>query len=305
MKHTKLLGFGLILGMISLGCDSGGPSNNDPETGVLILTVNDLRPLPGDYHLEAWITTSELTTASIGKFTIGSAGKLLNLSGEEIMAGRFEVPFAVDSVRIAYITIEPPGDADTSPSNTRLMGGLFVENTAELRITDVEGIEDELILARGNYIVETPTNGSESSEQSGIWFVNLTAGPPARGLQIKTPIPGWKYQAWTDADGIALNMGIITNHSQSDDSNIYSGPQPGYNFPGEDFLVNAPDDLIFPLHVGGARVTVSLEPDPDPDPGRSQFILLENTVPESVESNTTYGLINRTSEWPTATIFIR
>ena len=305
MTYNKRLGLGLILGIIALGCDSSGSESNDPESGVVILTVRDLRPLPGNYHLEAWITTPELTTSSVGKFTVGSDGKILNLSGEEIPRGRFEVPFTVDSARVAYITIEPSGDTDTSPSTTRLMGGLFREGTAELETTDVEGIEDGLILARGNYIVETPTNGSESSEQSGIWFVNLTGGPPARGLRITTPIRGWKYQAWTDADGIPLNMGVISNHSQPDDSNIYSGPQPGYNFPGEDFLVNAPDDLTFPLYVPSTRVTVSLEPDPDPAPERSQFILLEGYVPESVASGTTYNLTNKVDTWPTATIFLR
>ena len=305
MGQNRLLIFGFTLVFIIFGCDSGDSGTTSPETGAAILTFNNLRPLPGDYHLEGWVVMSDLTTLSLGKFTVGSGGKLFNLAGEELITRRFDTSFPLDSARIAYITIEPPDDVDDSPSTTRLMGGLFVEGSAELRTTDVEGIEDALILARGNYIIETPTNGPDSFEQSGIWFVNLTGGPPARGLRITTPIPGWKHQGWVDIDGVPLNMGVISHHSQPDDSNIYSGPQPGYNYPGEDFLTNAPPSLTFPLSLAGVRVTISLEPDPDPDPERSQLILFEATVPETPESiGTTYDMTNLVDTWPTARMVI-
>lgn len=304
MNYFTRLSLAFFLLITALGCDSGSVDPDDAKSGTVFLSINNLNPIPGDYHLEAWIVTAKLETFSLGKFTVGENQTLVDLSGEAIIAGKFDVQFSVDSARVTYVTIEPPGDTDDAPSSTRLMGGLFIDGTATLLTTDVEGIEDGLILAQGSYILETPTNGPNSFEQSGLWFINLTGGPPARGLRITIPIPGWNYQAWTESDGVLLDMGIISNHSQPDNSNLYSGPQPGYNYPGEDFLVNAPSGLVFPLDLPGARVTVSLEPDPDPDPKRSQFILFEGVVPQTTTTGDTYDLVNQTNSWPSGTAVI-
>ena len=291
----------VTLCLLVLGCDSGGNPMDDVETGSLFLSISNLDPLPGNYHLEGWVVTQEAQTQSTGKFTVNASGILTDLEGVEIMARRFDTDFSLDNVTAMYITIEPSGDTNDEPSETRLMGGLFIDNQASLKATDVEGIEDELVLAAGNYIVETPTNGLNTDEESGIWFINLTGGPQARGLRTVIPIRGWQYQAWAEFDGIPLNMGIITHHSRPDDSSIYSGPLPGHNFPGEDFLTNAPSGLSFPLSVANARLLISLEPDPDPDPARSQFVLFEARVPETIAMGETYNLANLVDRFPKGT----
>ncbi|MDE2958347.1 MAG: hypothetical protein OXU68_15275 [Bacteroidota bacterium] len=297
--------FGLALALLlTAGCDSGGDEADDMESGSLILSVSQMAPLPEDYHLEGWVTTLTSPARSIGKFAIDASGALVDLRGNPIEARRFETDFSLDSAQVMYITIEPPGDADSAPSDTRLMGGLFIDGQVSLSAADFEGIEDELILAAGTYIVDTPTDGPDTNNDSGIWFVNLTGGPPARGLRVAIPIQGWQYQAWTEFDDIAVNMGIITHHSRPDDSSVHSGSQPGYNYPGEDFLINAPPGLIFPLSVEGTRVYVTLEPEPDPDPDPSQFVLFEARVPGEILPGQTHNMANLIDRFPTGTAVV-
>ncbi|MYF63603.1 MAG: anti-sigma factor, partial [Rhodothermaceae bacterium] len=90
MRQNRLLIFGFALIFIIFGCDSGGSDDTSPETGAAILTLNNLNPIPGDYHLEAWVVTSDLATLSLGKFTVGSGGKLFNLAGEELATRRLD-----------------------------------------------------------------------------------------------------------------------------------------------------------------------------------------------------------------------
>ena len=294
--------FGLALALLIIaGCDSGVDEPDDAETGSLILSVSQMAPLPGDYHLEGWVTTLANPARSIGKFAVDASGALVDLTGTPIEARRFDTGFSLDSAQVLYITIEPPGDTNDSPSDTRLMGGLFIDGQASLQAADFEGIEDELILAAGTYIVDTPTDGPDTNNDSGIWFVNLTGGPPARGLRAAIPIQGWQYQAWTEFDDIAINMGIITHHSRPDDSSMHSGPQLGYNYPGEDFLFNPPPGLVFPISVEGARVYVTLEPEPDPDPAPSQFVLFEARVPGELLPGQTHNMTNLIDRFPIGT----
>ena len=243
------------------GCDNNDAAMEEEESGSIYLRIEGLEPLSDGYHLEGWVTDEALTddnlplVRSVGKFNTNENGLLVNMAGEEILAGELKMDFSVAGSYVMFITIEPPNDADATPSNTRLMGGLFIDGTAQLRTTDVEGIEDGLVLSIGNFIVETPTDGPGTNEKSGIWFVNLTGGAPARGLRITIPIEGWSYHGWASFDGIRLDMGRIAHHSSADDLAQYSGTVPGYDYPGEDFLVNAPEGLTFPDDsLGRARV---------------------------------------------------
>ncbi len=293
-----------LLISVLFGCDSSGPEEEE-EDGTLVLSISGLEPLPDGYHFEGWVITTDALTRSVGKFNVDDGGRLVDLSGAQITAGLIETPFELDStVYVMFISIEPPGDADEMPSDTRLMGGIFVDQTANLRTADVEGIEDALILAAGTYIVATPTDGPDTNEDSGIWFVNLTGGPPGRGLRTTIPIRGWKYQAWAEFDGILVDMGVITHHSMPDESSLYSGPMAGYNYPGEDFLMNAPPGLSFPTSVINASIRVTLEPDPDPDPAPSQFALFGGRVPPFEQTGETFNLTNQIDLFPTGTAYI-
>ena len=105
-------------------------------------------------------------------------------------------------------------------------------------------------------------------------------------------------------DGVTVATGEITHASESDAAAPHSGPMPGFDYPGEDFLFNAPAGLTFPISVDGAIVVVTLEPSPDPDPGRSSLELLRGSVPSNPVAGATYFLERYLSEFPDGDIRI-
>ncbi len=292
----------LVATLLWAGCDSDVVEDIGART--LYLRLFDTPAQPNDYHYEGWINIDGLDK-SFGKFSVDEHGRPVTLDGTLIDAGRFETSFDLDSSLYAFVTIEPPGDADDVPSQTRLMGGLIRDHAAELLVTNYEGLEDGLVLSMGSYILATPTNGPNTDETSGIWFVNLTAGDMGRGLRVPVPLAGWHYEGWVQVEGATLSTGAIPHHSRDDLAAPYSGPNPTFGFPGEDFLHNAPPGVNFPLRLGGAFIIVSLEPDPDPDPGtRSTMELLRGRVPGEPRSDSTYFLELNLDGFPAAELTI-
>ena len=83
------------------------------------------------------------------------------------------------------------------------------------------------------------------------------------------------------------------------------GEEPPPDFPGEDFLVNAPAGLVFPADLGGARLLLTLEAtvgDTSVDP--SQLVVLEAILPASVTGGEIIELTNQTANFPVGTAAI-
>ena len=51
-------------------------------------------------------------------------------------------------------------------------------------IIDGSALGDDFTGATGSYILATPTNGADTDENSGIWFLSLASGNPAEGLDL-------------------------------------------------------------------------------------------------------------------------
>lgn len=298
----------LLAGSLS-ACDTGDPdATGEDELRTLYLALNSVQPLPATYHYEGWAFVIEDNTTvgrSTGKFNVDTESNLVDLGGAIIGGNLFTTDFDLSTALRFTITIEPPGDTDDTPSETRILGGTIQDHHAALTASDEHGLDYRLSQAAGTYILSTPTDGPNTNELSGLWFINLTGGPPGRGLRVQFPVPGWKYQGWVLIDGIPVTTGIITGLSDSDDSSLYHGPLPGYNYPGEDFISNAPPGLTFPGTIAGAHVLVTLEPSPDPDPERSPLVILRGTVPGEPQSDTTYNLENNLAAFPTGSVRIR
>lgn len=308
MARTLFLG-ALFLCLSLTACD-GGSSDDGGDTGprTLVLFLDDIEPLPNSFHYEGWVLITSggaVTNLSTGKFNVDANGDLVDLSGNPIAGNAFATGIELERAARFFITIEPAGDTDTMPSPTRLLGGDLVEGRADLSTGHRSGLSEGLNVATGTFIVATPTDGPDTNEESGVWFINLTAGSPARGLLVPTPLPGWIYQGWVVIDGITVTTGTIQQMSQMDDAAPHSGPMEGFSYPGEDFLVNPPPGLTFPISVAGAVVIVTLEPSPDPDPAMSPFQLLTGSVPATPMNDFTYNLTNNTATFPTGVARIR
>jgi len=303
----KLRIFPFLLLLFS-ACDSNGPTDN-VEAGLrtLQMKINNATPLPSGFHYEGWVTivtdggSSERST---GKFNIDSDGNLINLNNELIEDDLFQTAFDMTSAMHYSVSIESPQDGNSSPSMTRLLGGDFRDLRAELSTAHAGGIDERLSLSAGTFILASPTDTTSTNEDHGLWFINLTAGPLARGLRVPFPLQGWNYQGWAIIDGIEVSTGIIQGLSTSDNAAPHSGPLTGYSYPGEDFLVNPPAGLEFPTSIKGARVVVTLEPDPDIGPSASPLEILNGRVPQNSSVNFTYNLTSNFDNLPTGIVFI-
>lgn len=275
----------LLVGLFSLGLISCEKDENDIDTRTLSLNISGLSDLGPDHTYEGWMVVDG-DYFSTGSFTVDSNGGLSQ--------SQFQVhPEKLENAEAFVLTIESESDPDTEPSTVRLLAGNFSGNEASLSIAHGNAIGTDLTSAKGKYILATPTDGQDNTqENSGVWWLDPTNGP-GRGLELPELGTGWKYEGWAVINGIPVSTGKFTSVVDADESDHYSSTTAsGPAFPGEDFLLNAPAGLDFPVNLAGRQVVISVEPDPDNHP--SPFLLkpLVGNVPDPALDHTSYDMTN-------------
>lgn len=237
-----------------------------PPTPDLTLTTTGFTTLAGGLHYEGWaIIDGEAVTT--GKFNVAD-DRLTAVDGSPIDG--FFVDDDLSTATAIIITIEPSGDTDEIPAETHFVAGDVTEGQAELTIAHSAALGTDFSDASGSFVLATPTDGDRTNDElSGIWFL-VFPGPEA-SLDLPELPAGWTYEGWAVIDGIPVTSGTFRSTVGTDDAAPYSGTVRTPNFPGEDYLFNAPDGLTFPTDLSGAPVVVSVEPVPDDDP--SPFVL--------------------------------
>ena len=280
MNSMKLLL--VALAMVTLLLSSCG---DDSETQNLTLNISGLENLGDDYAYEGWLIVDG-SPVTAGIFRVNDNGELSQSS--------FDIESSVLESATAYVlTIEPSPDNDPAPSDVHILAGDFSSQSAELSVSHNAAIGTDFTSSTGEYILATPTDGSDdSNELSGVWWLNPTNGPSA-GLSLPTLPAGWKYEGWAVIDGTAVSTGTFTSVSGADDDASFSGTEaaaPAY--PGEDFLNNAPNGLSFPTDLSGGTVVISVEP--SPDNSTAPFLLkpLVSAIPSNAEDRTVYTMDN-------------
>ena len=226
------------------------------KKGKIDLEFTGLPSLGPDFRYEGWIIVND-APVSTGKFNITPSG---------IMAPSV---FPVDkddlnSATAFVLTIEPQPDPDPAPSNVHILGGEFSGDQASLSIAFSGALGTDFSSAAGTYVLATPTTSTTDDELSGIWFLDLSSGSPMAGLTLPTLPGGWQYEGWAVIDGIPVTTGKFTSVTGADMAAPYSSMEnPAPPFPGEDFVMNAPDGLMFPTDLSGGTAVISVEPDPD------------------------------------------
>jgi hypothetical protein len=268
---------------------------------TLTLAFTGVEPLANGYHYEGWaIIDGE--AHSTGKFNLDASGDFITVDGVEIPNGEFDVDYDLDDATAIVISIEPDGDTDNTPSNTKFLAGDVVNNDADLTVAASQALGDDFTDATGKVILATPTNGSNTNELSGIWFLDLGSGSPAVGLSLPTLPTGWKYEGWAVINGQPVTSGKFTAVDTVDESAPYSGTEPGPPFPGEDYLENAPSGLTFPTDLSGGTAVISIEPDPDDDTAPFTLKPLVYQFPDPAQDHYTYDMNNQASTtFPTGT----
>lgn len=289
MRKPIILLAVLVLALVlAVGCSD----NNKSKT--LHLNITGLTNVGEEYDYEGWIIVNG-EPVSTGTFTVNNDGVLSQAN------------FDVDKDKLNdatkfVLTIEPMPDSDPNPSHTHILAGSFSDNMAGLTVGDESALGDNFDAATGIYILATPTNGSETNENSGIWFLSLAGGSPAQGLDLPALPSGWEYEGWAVVDGTPLTTGKFLNPDSSDLSAPYSDTMAAPPFPGEDFLLHAPAGMTFPLDLAGGTAVITIEPDPDNSTAPFGSLKpLVGAIPDDATDHTDYDMTNNADTFPTGT----
>jgi hypothetical protein len=283
------------------------PETTSPTTSVpastttvdptaLILEFTGLSPLLNDAHYEGWVIVGG-EPVSIGKFNVDAEGQVTRLDGR--VTDSFSTGVDLSTVTSVVITIEPAFDDDTVPADTHILAGDLVDGSADLSVAHPAALGSDYLDVAGKYFLGTPTNGNGTDELSGIWFINREP----RGPSLKLPeLPdGWNYESWVVIDGVPLTGGTFRSPAEPDDAAPFSGSEPGPEFPGEDYLANAPGGVVLPTDLSGAGVVISIEPSPDDDVAPFALKPLVGAVPAGAADHTDYELENAATAFPAGT----
>ncbi|WP_196888743.1 anti-sigma factor [Aureivirga sp. CE67] len=289
----------LSLGLVAASCSSDDDTTSTPveEKSMLNLNLTGLESLGDNYAYEGWIIVDG-NAISTGVFTVDGTG---NLSKKDFELNKADLDAATKFV----LTIEPANDTDPAPSNTKYLVGDFNGNSASVNTAIVGDFSN----SSGQFILASPTDDVVDNDQYGIWFVNPTGENPVASLNLPELEEGWKYEGWVvTEDGKPLTTGTFTNVSATDEAAPFSGPvalpmpngENGF-FPGEDYLVNAPDGVTFPLDVRGKTVVITVEPFPDNDAKPFTLKPLVGTAGEMIGGANLHDL-ELQNNFPTGTV---
>ena len=261
-----------------------------PAAPTLMFEVAGFPTLENGVHYEGWAIIDGAPVAT-GKFNVED-GVIVDLNGTPISA--FEVP-GLEGAETIIITIEPSGDTDAIPADTHLVAGDVVNGSFELTTAHPAALGTDFSTAAGTAILATPTNGDDTDEFSGVWFLNLP--DPSQSLELPVLPAGWKYEGWAVIDGVPVSTGTFIDPAAADDAVLFSS-ESGPPFPGEDFLENAPDGLTFPTDLRGATIVVSVEPYPDDSPAPFVLKPLVGQVADDAADHVNLPLMNNAVDLP-------
>lgn len=253
------------------------------STTVLGASVDlavSLPPLNCHLVYQAWLVV-EGRAVSIGSFDVSPIdGSVV----DPVHGGPAVFTHDAEDAAGLLVSIEDPGALGVSPGPTRVVAGPFDEDgNATLASGGSAAIGVDFSTSSGSFILATPTNGlPDSDELAGIWFENLETGGPS--LDVPVLPEGWTYEAWAVVEGRPLSLGRFSDPASADDFDGFSATTfPAPNVPGEDFLINAPKDLEFPLDLVGQELLVTIEPKADTDSKPFGLTLFQVDIPIDAE----------------------
>lgn len=233
-----------------------------------------LPALPESAHYALWAMNHKQEPRLLLRFKV-TASTLLNLQGDIQNLNEPIFRFSAQEIQALnqlQVTIESNAEPEPSPSlflSTDIVPGIsrqqllppFQETYAQLQA--------------GSFLLATPSDLRPDNGTEGLWFVRFPGEQVHRqplstelkpGLMLGPAPVGWSYQGWVlyqRAPEIWLSTGRFQVVNQPDQRADFSESLQGYPFPGEDFLIHPPEQVIFPFNLpssGEAEVVVSLEP---------------------------------------------
>lgn len=271
-RRSRILGTGLAILLAatsvaiapaSIGAQEAESGPDQPVSGFPIdLDFVGLEPLGEGFVYEGWIVVDG-TPVSTGRFIIEE------IDGDRTyVADSLATQSDLENASDFVLTIEPAVGDDPAPAAAKPLGGAIVDGVAQLTHAHPAALGNDFSSAAGQFIIATPTTADDTSDDySGVWFLEITDEGPVAGLDLPTLPDGWVYEGWAVIDGQPVSTGRFVDANGPDDFNGFSGPDPSPAYPGEDFIVNAPDGLTFPTNLtDGGTIVLSIEPEDDDSP---------------------------------------
>jgi hypothetical protein len=285
MKKLSILLLAASTALVSCSSEDDNTDNTNAN-GSLKLDISNLAPTEVHERYEGWVIVNG-APVSTGLFEVGSDGTASQTS--------FSVPSAtLDAATMFVLSLEPHPDSDPAPSDIKIIGGAFSGNMASVDASHPAALNADFGASSGSYILATPTTADMMDERSGVWFIDISGGSPAAGLNLPALPANWAYEGWAVIDGTPVSTGTFSAVDMQDGFNGFSGMDAtGPSAPGEDFIANAPMGLTFPTDLRGATIVVSIEPVPDNSPAPFAFKPLVSPVSASAEDHVTYSLNNQ------------
>ncbi len=295
MKKSMIWAIAALMST-TVACDDEDNNGNTSSNGSLKMSIANLAELGADERYEGWIIVNG-SPVSTGLFTVNSAGVASQTSFEVSQAN-------LDAATDYVLSIEPFPDTDPAPSAIKIAGGSFSGNNATVSVNHPAALAADFNTAAGKYILATPTTTDTTDEKSGIWFLDISGGSPAQGLNLPTLPAGWAYEGWVVLHGTPISTGRFTDVAMADDAAPFSGSDAsGPPFPGEDFVTNAPAPHTFPTDLSGATAVISIEPQPDNSPMPFAFKPLVHMISATAADHVTYNMTNQvSSNFPAGTV---
>lgn len=273
----------IILAVAFSGCEY---FENSDTQGISSLQVNisGLPALPDSLTYVGWFDGDDINATLLFNSSGDVNGNISYLANEPL--GNIE------KAQIFLLSVEMKsviGDSGLAPSDFIVLSGRFTNGAASLSISE---FVDEISSANTSYVLDTPTDGAGTNDLSGLWFIDsLNLGGPVAGLSLPELFGGWIYEGWVEIDGKKVSTGRFTDPTKADLFSGYSGTDPGYAFPGEDFLNNPPAGVTFPTNLSGKKVYVTLERNDEKESGETPFIILfEATSPSPASRGVSYQM---------------
>jgi hypothetical protein len=265
-------------------------------------TFDGLGPI-GDGHFEAWARFAGNVNTSIGKFVVDGGGVVRDLAGDPIDS--FDVPGDLYLSQRIFVTVEPEGDANALPSQSKLLDGPFSDSTL------VALLEPDSSLVAGNDSLENPnfratyslftyTTQDSADFGMGIWFFRpgrTQGAPDTAGLRLPILRVGWEFEGWVvhNPTGETYSTGkfFSSENSDRDFAGLTAGTfgpdlngdghADGPRFPGQEF-VEPSGNVAAPLDLdnGEFGVLITIEPFPDNDPSPFVLRLFQDDVIDSL-----------------------
>jgi hypothetical protein len=284
MKRILFSILASILIIISSCTDNITTTVVTESDGTVSISLNYLPLLSDSTHFAVWVFGKD--SVKLDNFKVANSGASYSKT-YDVKLGHMQ------GAKYLAVTIEHDSSTlnDSISRGRRFLAGIFSANKVNLSVKTDIAFNNDFSTVTGKYTLFTPTDTVNAVKKSGIWFVKNVDAPPILPALVLPSLPaGWEYNAWVTIDGKLLKTGGFRSASIKDNDSTYCGPLSIPNYPGEDFLNNAPTGVSFPVDLSGKTLFITIQPTDWKLDRAFNLEILKATIPANATEFVSYDL---------------